>query len=58
MYNPKSFKSEEFISHEEVVETLEYAEKNKSNPQLIGSIICTFISIKLLCKWLPLLSLS
>lgn len=39
MYNPKSFKSEEFISHEEVVETLEYAEKNKSNPQLIGSII-------------------
>jgi 2-iminoacetate synthase len=39
MYNPKSFKAEEFISHEEVVETLEYAEKNKSNPQLIGSII-------------------
>lgn len=39
MYNPKSIKSEEFISHEEVVETLEYAEKNKSNPQLIGSII-------------------
>ena len=31
MYNPKSFKAEEFISHEEVVETLEYAEKQKQS---------------------------
>jgi hypothetical protein len=31
MYNPKSLKAEEFISHEEVLETLEYAEENKNN---------------------------
>ncbi len=39
MYNPKSLKAEEFISHEEVLETLEYAEKNKHNRELIGRII-------------------
>lgn len=39
MYNPKSSKAEEFISHEEVLETLEYAEKNKNNAALIDGII-------------------
>ncbi|MBE6033307.1 MAG: [FeFe] hydrogenase H-cluster radical SAM maturase HydG [Clostridiales bacterium] len=39
MYNPKSLKAEEFISHEEVLKTLEYAEKNKHNRELIGRII-------------------
>lgn len=39
MYNLKSLKAEEFIDHEEVLQTLEYAEKNKSNLQLIDSII-------------------
>jgi 2-iminoacetate synthase len=39
MYDPKSSKAEEFISHEEVLETLEYAEKNKNNVELIDSII-------------------
>lgn len=39
MYNPKSSKAEEFISHEEVLETLEYAQKNKNNAELIDSII-------------------
>lgn len=39
MYNPKSLKAEEFISHEEVLETLAYAEKNKHNEALIDSII-------------------
>lgn len=39
MYNPKSSKAGEFINHEEVLETLEYAEKNKSNVELIDSII-------------------
>ncbi len=39
MYNPKSLKAEEFISHEEVLDTLEYAEKNKDNIELIDSII-------------------
>lgn len=39
MYNPKSSKAEEFICHEEVLETLGYAEKNKHNEQLIDSIL-------------------
>ena len=39
MYNPKSSKAEEFICHEEVLETLEYAEANKSNAALIDEII-------------------
>lgn len=39
MYNPKSHKAEEFISHEEVLSTLEYAEANKNNIELIDSII-------------------
>ena len=29
MYNPKSHKAEEFINHEEILKTLDYAEKNK-----------------------------
>ncbi|WP_312647616.1 [FeFe] hydrogenase H-cluster radical SAM maturase HydG [Aminipila sp.] len=39
MYNPKSLKAEEFISHEEVLESIEYAEKNKHNLELIDRII-------------------
>lgn len=39
MYNPKSLRSEEFISHEEVLDTLEYADKNKDNMELVDSII-------------------
>lgn len=39
MYNPKSSKAEEFIAHEEVLETLEYAKENKNNVELIDSII-------------------
>lgn len=39
MYNPKSTNAEEFISHEEVLSTLEYGEKNKYNVVLIDSII-------------------
>ncbi len=39
MYNPKSLKAEEFISHEEVLATLEYAENNKNNIELIDAII-------------------
>ena len=35
MYNPKSMKAEEFISHEEILRTLEYAEANKNNLELI-----------------------
>ena len=39
MYNPKSLKAEEFISHEEIMDTLSYAEANKNNIVLIDSLI-------------------
>ena len=38
-YNPKSLKAEEFISHEEIQETLAYAEANKHNEALIDQIL-------------------
>lgn len=39
MYNVKSSKADEFISNDEVLSTLEYANKNKNNVELIDSII-------------------
>ena len=39
MYDVKSMKAEEFISHEEILETLEYAKKNKSNVEEIDRIL-------------------
>ncbi len=39
MYNPKSLKADEFINHQEIMETLEYAQKNKDNMELINSIL-------------------
>ncbi|MBQ8614380.1 MAG: [Ruminiclostridium sp.] len=39
VYNPKSLKAEEFINNEEILETLEYAEANKNNMELINSIL-------------------
>lgn len=39
MYNPASSKAEEFIDHQEVLDTLEYAKQNKNNVELIDSII-------------------
>lgn len=39
MYNPKSHSAEEFISHEEVLASLQYAEKNKNNLALIDEIL-------------------
>ncbi len=39
VYNPKSLKAEEFINHEEILETLDYAEKNKRNTALIDEIL-------------------
>lgn len=38
-YNPKSEKAEEFINHQEILDTLEYAEKNKDNLELIDEIL-------------------
>jgi len=39
MYNPSSLKADEFISHEEILETLEFAQKNKSNRKMIEEIL-------------------
>jgi len=39
LYNVNSMKAEEFISHEEILETLAYAEKNKNNLVLVDEII-------------------
>ena len=39
MYNPKSKKAEEFICHEEVLATLEYAENSKGNIPLVKEIL-------------------
>ncbi len=39
MYDPKSPKAEEFICHEEVTESLKYAEENKHNEKLIDEIL-------------------
>ena len=39
VYNPKSLKAEEFINHEEILATLDYAEQNKNNVELIDSIL-------------------
>ena len=39
MYNPKSLKADEFISHQEIIDTLDFAERNKSNYKLIIFVI-------------------
>lgn len=39
MYNPASKKAEEFINHEEILATLNYAEENKYNEVLITELI-------------------
>ena len=31
IYNPESLSAEEFINHDEILETLQYAEANKNN---------------------------
>ncbi len=39
MYQPKSMQAEEFICQEEILDTLEYAERNKNNANLIQQIL-------------------
>ena len=39
MYNPKSLKAEEFIDHQEILDTLAYADENKSNVAVIDQIL-------------------
>ena len=39
MYDPKSLKADEFINHKEIMDTLAYADQNKSNLELIDKLI-------------------
>ena len=39
MYNPKSMKAEEFIDHQEVLDSLAYADAHKTDAALIDAII-------------------
>lgn len=39
IYDPKSNNAEEFINHEEILESLEYAKVNKDNKELIEGIL-------------------
>ena len=39
MYNVKSLKAEEFIDHNEIMETLKYADENKDNLELVDSLL-------------------
>ena len=39
MYNVKSLKAEEFICHEEILDTIKYADKNKNNVTLLKEIL-------------------
>lgn len=38
-YNPKSLHAEEFINHQEILDSLEYARKNKENREVIRDIL-------------------
>ena len=38
-YDPKSMKADEFINHEEILDTLKYAEENKNNLPLIEELL-------------------
>ncbi len=39
IYNPNSLKAEEFINHQEILDTLAWAEENKNNVALIDEIL-------------------
>ena len=39
MYDPKSLKAEEFINHEEILDSLRYADENKDNKELVRQIL-------------------
>lgn len=38
-YNPKSLQAEEFINHQEILDSLEYAKKQKDNLEVINAIL-------------------
>ena len=66
MYDVRSMKAEDFIDDGEIRETLDYADQNKDNVELIDSIIekaklrkvRAAVSVQLLCKWVCVLSVS
>ena len=39
MYNPKSHNADEFISHQEILDTLKFADENKNNTELVDKIL-------------------
>ena len=39
MYNPKSLNADEFISNDEILESLKYADENKNNREVIEQIL-------------------
>ena len=39
IYDPKSLKAEEFINHQEILDTMAWAEENKNNVALIDEIL-------------------
>ncbi len=39
LYDPKSSRAEEFINHDEILQTMEYARENRNNRALIESIL-------------------
>ena len=39
MYNPKSLLADEFIDHQEILDTLAYADANKNNRELVESLL-------------------
>ena len=45
-YDPKSIHAEEFINHDEILATLEYAKENKSNRKLIESLLDRAVDCK------------
>ncbi len=46
MYDVRSKKAEEFINHEEILDTLEYAKSNKNNRALIDEILAKAENLK------------
>ena len=38
-FDLKSLKAEEFINHEEILDTLRYADENKNNVELIDALL-------------------
>ncbi|MDO5135715.1 MAG: [FeFe] hydrogenase H-cluster radical SAM maturase HydG [Eubacteriales bacterium] len=39
VYDPKSMKAEEFINHQEILDTIRYADENKDNVELIDALL-------------------